>query len=69
MAEQEIASLWQLVEVREAVAAGPRGVEQLGVVREVECAAHRHSTSTEAAAAAASARSSASIDVSAVAIT
>ncbi len=70
VAEVDLPALGTAAERREAVAAGLPGLEDLGVVLEVERAAHAAtSTSTTSFVAAFSARRSASSGVSAIAIT
>ena len=68
VAQEEVAARGRLAEGREAVAAGPRRLENLRVVAQVERAAHV-ATSTSSRVAATSARPSASSGVSAVAMT
>jgi hypothetical protein len=67
VAEDQVAVLPRALEEGEPVPTFFRGLEQLGVVREIEGATH--STTTSSSRAASSARCSASTDVSAVAIT
>ena len=66
VAEEDVAALGLAFEEAEAVAAGLRRLEDLGVVSQLEVAAHAAaSTSTSSSAAACSARCSASSDESA----
>ena len=68
VAEEEVSRLWIGAKVREAIAAGLRGLQELAVVRELEVAGHA-STSTVNRDAASSARRSASPEFSPTAIT
>ena len=68
VAQEEVAGLRALAEVREPIAACLGGFEQLAVVSELERARHA-ATSTSSKAAAASARLTASSGSSATAIT